>query len=138
MLLSTSRFVCSSSTRYYWKIDCFFLLVSPSVSPKKQGVPEIIGPQLHLGQVLISRMASSSAITLLSNRTQYDDFTIGVHHMHCRGNMEKIQQLGAAKFTTQLYTTRTRLKWTRTHQGTRQDGWCVDGKHFCIVFLSNS
>jgi hypothetical protein len=77
------------------KIDCSFLLVMPSVSPQKQGVPEIIGPQLHLGQVLISRMASSSAITLLSNRTQYDDFTIeGVHHMHCRGHMENIQQLG--------------------------------------------
>jgi hypothetical protein len=67
------------------KIDSFFLLVIPSVSPKKQGVPEIIGPQLHLGQVLISRMASSPAMTLLSNRRQYDDFTIeGVHHMQCR------------------------------------------------------
>jgi hypothetical protein len=58
--------------------------VITSVSPKKPGVPEIIGPQLHLGQMLISRMASSSAITLLSNRRQNDDFTIeGVHHMHC-------------------------------------------------------
>jgi hypothetical protein len=67
------------------KIDCFFLLVITSVRPKKQGAHEIIGPQLHLGQVLISRIASSSAITLLSNRRQYDDFTIeGVHHMHCR------------------------------------------------------
>jgi hypothetical protein len=93
------------------KIDCFFLLVITLVIPKKQGVPETIGPQLHLGQVLISRMASSSAITLLSNRRQYDDFIIeGVHHMHCRGHMEKNQQLGAAKFTTQLYNIHTWVK----------------------------